>query len=603
MKLRVKFFILFLLTGIFMVMHLSASAQVDSTKKSENFIGKMIDNFKKDSTEEHPDQLKTNEQKYLKYEGNIIREIIIHKLPFGIPFSDTTKKLVNTLTKLANTLHHTTKTQVIKNNLFFKPDEPLKPYLMADNERFLRQLTYLQDAGFIVVPVAPGSDSVDVIVMVKDVFSLGGAIGSLGMSQSEVLMQEDNFAGSGNAGIIYGLYDASRNKNLAFGGEYIRRNFGGSFIDGRIGYQSFYPVFNGPKEDNYYYINLLKPLVNRYMQWTYELDLGYHSTRNLYTSDSLYKSDFRYRYSKYEAWAGYNINAKQFTFEDESSKLRKLVGLRFIRQKFKDIPEKYFSTYDWRYADLMGLLATVTFYRQNFYKTKYIYGFGRNEDIPEGLTLSLTSGYTIKENRTRPFLGFNYQRYHFNKQENYIGYTLRAEGFLNNSSIEDINLLVSVNYFDHLKSMGTKWKQRFFLNLDAAQQVNTILNEPLYLNSKFGLPEFGRNDVGGTLRATAKAESVFFSPWSLAAFRFAPFVFSNVSVFSPYQSKSKIYTSVGGGMRTRNESFVFGTIEIKGFYFPQKNFHNSNFSLELTTNVIFKYNSQFVKKPDFIEIN
>jgi hypothetical protein len=151
--------------------------------------------------------------------------------------------------------------------------------------------------------------------------------------------------------------------------------------------------------------------------------------------------------------------------------------------------------------------------------------------------------------------------------------------------------------------MGTKWKQRFFLNLDAAQQINSILNEPLYLNSKFGLPEFGRNDVGGTLRATAKAESVFFSPWSLAAFRFAPFVFSNVSVFSPYQSKSKIYTSVGGGLRTRNESFVFGTIEIKGFYFPQKNFHNSNFSLELTTNVIFKYNSQFVKKPDFIEIN
>ena len=110
MKLRVKFFILFLLTGIFMAMHLSSSAQVDSTKKPENFIGKMIDNFKKDSTEEHPDQLKTNEQKYLKYEGNIIREIIIHKLPFGIPFSDTTKKLVNTLTQLANTLHHTTKT-------------------------------------------------------------------------------------------------------------------------------------------------------------------------------------------------------------------------------------------------------------------------------------------------------------------------------------------------------------------------------------------------------------------------------------------------------------------------------------------------------------
>jgi hypothetical protein len=605
MKLRLKILMPFLLTGIFLLINFTLTAQKDTIpeKKTESLLEKMIQNFKKDTTIDHTNQLITNEQKYKKYEGFIIRDVVIHKLPFGIPFSDTTKKLVNTLTKMANTLHHITRTKVIENNLFFRKDDVVKPFLMADNERFLRQLTYLQDAEFIVVPVAPHSDSVDVIVMVKDVFSLGGAIGSLGLQQSQVQMQEDNFNGSGNAGILYGLYDVNRKNNFAFGGEFIRRNIGGSFIDGTIGYQSFYPVYNGPKEENFYYVNLMKPLVNRYMQWTYELDLSYHSTRNLYDPDSVYLSDFRYRYHNYEAWAGYNINAKQFTAEEESSKLRKLVGLRVIEQKFNEVPSKYFSSYNWRYANLFGFLATITFYRQNFYKTKYIYGFGRNEDIPEGLTMSLTSGYTIKQKRSRPFVGFNYERYHYNKRNNYLGYKVRAEGFLNNSSIEDINLLFGVNYFDHLKPLGTKWKQRFFLNLDAAQQVNSILNEPLFLNSQFGLPEFGRNDIGGTLRATAKAESVFFSPWSVAAFRFAPFVFSNMSVFSPYLSKTKLYTSVGGGLRTRNESFVFGTIEIKGFYFPQKNFHNSSFSLQLTTNVIFKYNSQFVNKPDFIKVN
>jgi len=585
-------------------MPFSLFAQKDtlSEKKTERLLEKMIENFRKDTSED-VNAFKTNEQKYNKYEGSVIRDIIIHKVPFGIAFSDTSQKLVTSLTKLANTLHHITKTQVIKNNLFFKSREKVKPFLMADNERFLRQLPYLRDAEFIVVPVAPHSDTVDVIVMVNDVFSLGGAIGSLGLKQSQVQLQEDNFAGSGNATVLYALYDAERKKNLAFGGEYIRRNIGGSFIDGVLGYQSFYPVFNGPKEENFYYLNLLKPLINRYMEWTYELDVSYHSTRNLYTNDSTYLADYKYRYHNIEAWAGYNINAKEFTSKEESSKLRKLIGMRFINQKFNEIPHKYFSSYNWQYANLMGLLATVTFYRQNFYKTQYIYGFGRNEDIPEGLTLSFTSGYTIKQNKPRSFLGFNYERYHFNKKRNYIGYKLGAEGFLNKTSIEDINLLVSVNYFDHLKSVGTKWKQRFFLNVDAAQQVNSILNEPLFLNSKFGLPEYGRNNIGGTLRATVKAESVFFSPWSLAAFKFAPFVFSNVSVFSPYLSASKLFTSVGGGLRTRNESFVFGTIEVKGFYFPQKNFHNSSFSLELSTNVIFKYNSQFVKKPDFIVVN
>ncbi len=607
-----KYLISFSLVSIFFSMHLPLFGQVDTLpqKKFDEYFetrkglfGKVIKTFRKDTTEvDHAYELKRNDEAYNKYAGRIIRNIIIKKLPFGIPFSDTSKNFISGLTKLANELHHITRTKVIKNNLFFKENDSVRPYLMADNERFLRQLPYLQDAGFIVVPITSNSDSVDVIVIIKDVFSLGGAIGSLGLKQSQIQFREDNFAGSGNVGVLHALFDSKRKNNFAFGGEYIRRNIGGSFIDGSLGYQSFYPSITGPKEENIYYLSLMKPLINRYMRWTYELDASYHSTRNKYTSDSIYISDYRDRYHTLEAWAGYNINT-DFTNQEESNKLRKLVGLRFINQKFQAIPSKYDSFYYWRFANLTGLLATVTFYRQNFYKTQFIYGFGRNEDIPEGLLFSLTSGYTIKQGKSRPFLGFNYEKAHFNNKKNYISFTIRAEGFLNNKSVEDINLLGEIKYFDHLKTIGTKWKQRFFLNLGVAQQINSILNEPLYANSKFGLPEYGNNLLGGTLRTIAKAESVFFSPWSLASFRFAPFVFSNVSVFSPYLSNTRLFTSVGGGLRTRNESFVFGTIEIKGYYFPQKNFYNSNFSLDLSTNVIFKYNSQFVKKPDFIEIN
>lgn len=575
-----------------------------NSEKEKTFVGKVIGNFKKDTTA--PDritELRTNEEAFIPYSGKIIRNIIIKRLPFGITIADTSRKLINALTSLANDLHHVTKIKVIRRNLFFKSGQPLMPFLMADNERFLRQLLYLQDADFKVVYPHSHSDSVDVIVEVKDVFSLGGAVNSLGLQRSEIEFREDNFAGSGNAGVVYALYDTKRSSTFSFGGEYIRRNIGGSFIDGKIGYQSFYPTFNGTKEDNNYYLSLSKPLVNRYMKWTYELDASFHATRSRYGSDSLYFSDTRYRYNNFEGWAGYNMNARDFTPEEENTKLRKLIGLRYITRKFQQVPEKYKSVYNWQYADLMGLLGTLTFYRQNFYKTQFIYGFGRNEDIPQGLIMSFTTGYTIKENQSRPFIGFNYEHYQFNKNNNYLSYTIRAEGHLNQKSIEDINLLGSVFYFDHLKSIGTKWKQRFFLNLDFAQQINSVLNEPLFANSSFGLPEYGQDWVGGTLRTTAKAESVFFSPYSIVAFRFAPFVFSNVGLFAPYQAPKKILSAIGGGIRTRNESFVFGTIELKGYYFPQKNFYNESFRFSLTTNLIFKYNTQFVKKPDFIQVN
>ena len=461
---------------------------------------------------------------------------------------------------------------------------------------------------FFVRRTAPGSDSVDVTVEVKDVFSLGGAINSLGLKQTNLEFREDNFAGTGNAAVAYALYDDSRKNNFAFGGEYNSRNMGGSFVDGKIGYHSFYPTLRGPKEDNHYYLNLVKPLVNRYMQWIYEFDASYHSTSNLYSRDSLYISDIRYRYYNVEAWAGYNINAKDFTEQEESQKLRKLIGLRVVNQKFLQLPAIYESKYNWQYPDLQAILGTLTFYRQNFYKTKYIYGFGRNEDIPEGLLLNLTAGYTIKQNIPRPFIGFNFEQYQFNKEKNYFSYSVKAEGFLDHKKIEDINFLGSLFYFDHLKQIGSKWKQRLFLNVDLAQQVNSVLNEPLFANSQFGMPQYGSDyvgteRVGGTLRATAKAESEFFSPWSLVSFKFAPFVFSNVSVFSPYHSDTKILTAVGTGIRTRNESFIFGTIELKGYYFPNKNFYNENFRFSLSTNLIFKYNTQFVKKPDFIRVN
>ena len=577
--------------------------------KQQTFLDKIINNFKKDSTEiDYSTQLKSNEEAFKPYEGLIIRNIIIERVPFGVSIGDTSYRLMNSLTKLANDLHHITKMNVVRKNLFFKKGQPLKPYLMADNERFLRQLLYLQDAEFFVSKTYPRSDSVDIVVEVKDVFSLGGAINSLGIKQSGVELREDNFAGSGNAGVLYSLYDDKRDKNFAFGGEYNSRNIGGSFVDGKIGYQSFYSSITGPKEDNNYYIDFHKPLVNRYMQWTYEFSAAYHATRNLYNSDSLYYSDVRYRYYNIEAWGGYNINASDFTSKEESKKLRKLISVRYLDQKFLNVPDKYQEVYDWKYPTINAALATLTFYRQNFYKTQYIYGFGRNEDIPEGLLFSITTGYTERQTAKRPFIGFDFESYHFNKKENYLSYKIAAEGYLHHSTVEDLNFVGSLFYFDHLKSIGTKWKQRFFLNFDLAQQVNTVFNQPLFANSQFGLPEYGNEvldneRVGGTLRSTVKFESEFFSPWSLVAFRFAPFVFSNVSAFSPYQYKTKVLSSVGGGIRTRNESLIFGTIELRTYYFPQENFYGERFRFSISTNVIFKYNTQFVKKPDFITIN
>ncbi|MEO6820599.1 MAG: hypothetical protein ABI266_03520 [Ginsengibacter sp.] len=599
---RSAHFLLSIVTIFFLLLtYLPASAQQDTTRSwSRNFISGIMGNFRRDTAliDNKPRRI---DEVYKKYDGLIIREIYAERIPFGIAFSDT-GRVTNTLIRLSNTMHHLTKVSVIKRNLFFKENDTIQHFLLGDNERFLRQLPYFQDAQFLVVPV-DGTDSADIIVVTKDLFTLGGEIGSLGFQKSDVQVREDNIRGGGNAFVLYALYDAKRKGKVALGSEYIQRNIGGSFLDAKIGYQSYYNSFNAPKEENFYYFNVVKPLVNRYQRWTYELNLSYNETRNRYYSDSIYKTNFRYNFYNIDAWTAYNLHAKNFGELDENSKLRKLLGLRVIERQTKTVPLKFDSLTNWEFADLTAVLGTVSFYRQNFYKTKYIYGFGRNEDIPEGLLLTLTGGYTIKEKEKRPFIGFNYERSYFNTRKNYVSYKLRAEGYLNDKSLEDISLLVSVFYFDRLKRMGLKWNQRFFINFDVAKEIKPVLNEPLFINSIYGIPQYGNLDQGGTFRGVLKAESVFFSPWSVASFRFAPFLFSNLAVYSPYYANTRLFSSLGGGLRTNNESLVFGTIELKAYFFPQKNLTNDRFRFDISTNVRFKYKTQFVQKPDFIEVN
>jgi hypothetical protein len=577
-------------------------------KTRKGFIGKMFKGLTKDTTDvQKANDLKRNDEPYKQFEGAVIRHVIVKDLPFGIPLDDTSQKVVTAFTRLANTLHHTTRSTVIRNNLFFRERDSLVPYLMADNETYLRQLPYLQDAIIEVVPVdSMRIDSVDVLVIVKDLFSLGLSIPSIGLKNTDIAIKEDNITGSGNGFVIHGLYDISRRRNFGGGVEYVLRNISRSFINLNVGYQSYYPNIVGLKEENLYYLRLTKPLINRYKHWTYELDGSYHSTRNMYSSDSIYYNDIRYRYYNFDAWAGYNLNSTGYTTEEEDKKLRKLVALRIIDQQFQDLPAKYISDYNWRYANLTGAIASLSFYRQNFYKSQFIYSFGINEDIPEGLNLTLTAGYTKKQDLSRPFIGLNYERSAFNTKNNYFSYTFRAEGYLDHKKLEDINLFGTIDYFDHLKAIGPKWKQRTFIDIGIAKQINTELNEPLYIDSKYGLPEFRNGPVGGSLRASVKAESVFYSPWHLESFRFAPFVFGNAGLFTPYNTpinSSNIYTVVGGGLRTRNESLIFGTLELKGYYFLKKNIYNENWRFDISTDITFKYNTQLVRKPDFIQVN
>lgn len=607
-------YVLFFILGALVHLPLLCDAQEDTVKKNvlneylltrKGIFGRLAKVLMTDTSENSAAGLQRNDIGFQKYRGRIIRNIRIERLNFGTPIFDTSRRGSSILTRLSNKVHRKTYERIIENNLFFKKNDSIQPFLLGDNERYLRDLPYLRDARITVRPIRGRRDSVDIIVLTKDVFSIGPEASSVTPTDTRVALTEQNLAGTGNGLSVKGLFDKRRTKKFGYGLDYTWRNISGSFIDAYFGYQNFSPTITGNKEENAYYVRLNRPLANSYMRWTYAFEASRHVTANMYSDDSLYFSDYRYSYNNFDIWGGLNVNASFLDKYVRGQRLRGLIGLRMLSQKFDALPARLTNAYDPRYANTRGVLATLSLFAQNFYKTQYIYGFGRNEDIPEGINAGFTTGYIQKQNRSRPYLGIQFERYYFTSNKHYLDITIRAEGSPHKKRIEDITALGNIDFFNRLKTLG-KWQQRTFLSAGIAWQINSVYNQPLFLESEYGLPEFRNGNMAGYFRATAKGESVFYSPLSIAYFKFAPFVFCNTSLFTPQHqsfSHSRLYTSIGGGLRTRNESLIFGTIELRAYYFPKKNFYDKSFKIELNTNLRFKYNSQLVDRPDFLQAN
>lgn len=602
---------------VMLMTRLPLQAQTDTARrqgvdsfllKQKGILGDLARNLVADTSAPPPqDGLQRNDKIFQRYRGRIIRNIRIQSLDFGVSLNDTTKGLSNNLTKLANNLHRKSREYVIRKNLFFRENQPLYPFLLADNERHLRDQEFLQDALIIVTPVRGSRDSVDVTVRTKDVFSIGGRARMHNLTSFSVEPREDNVWGTGDRVALRMLFDNDRAKKVGLGAEYIARNIAGSFIDGYVGAINFADAFNtGKEQETMYYLRFIKPLVNQYMQWTYALDLTDHRTANMYADDSLYLTDHQYSYYSVDAWAGLNMSADKLTGKSYEDRLRKLISLRFIQRHFDLVPFKFEGGYNWRYANLTALLGSFSIFRQEYYKTQYIYGFGRNEDVPEGIDISATGGWTKKDGRERPYLGLDFQRYYFTVGESYFNYTARAGAFLYKKKFEDIDILLNLEHFSKLRSLGGNWKLRHFMGAGIGRQVNKSLSQPLMIRNQFGLNEFDNGEAPGDTRIAVRWESVFFTPWNFINFRFAPFAFGNAALFTLEGSKfsdSKIYSSIGGGIRTRNEALIFGTLEFKAYYFPRKNFLNESYRLEFNSNVRFRYNRQFIKRPEFVNLN
>ncbi len=542
-----------------------------------------------------------SEQTFLQYEGRIIRKIIVRKIGFERSIYDTAKrKIVNDVTRIANSLHTNTRVQVIKDNLFFREKKPLDPYKLADNERHLRDLDFILDATIVVRPVRRSRDSVDVIVVTRDVFSLGGSFTPSSTDAYRFGIYDANLAGMGQRIELNGLYDADRSPNIGRQVLYFKNSVGGSFINATLSYTELNNGSSlGLENEHAVFFRLDRPLISPYTRMAGGMEFSQNWSANVFNESRTIFRD--YAYGIRDVWVGYNIGIKNRT----TNRNRHFVAVRSFNQHFSKQPAQAVEQTNPLYNDQSFILGEVSFFNQNFYKTRYIYGFGRTEDVPYGKQLTLLAGQVRQLNRDRPYVGAEVVKSFVRKNGDFNTLSFSAGGFYFNERIEDVVLLANASLFSRIVELR-QFKVRHSLNISYSSILNQAIILPLRLNSEFGLRRFSADSLVGNKRLGIHAESVLFTPLTVLGFRFAPLVFADMAMIAPKNQNlfnQQAYFALGGGIRTRNENLVFGTIELRFYYFPVVTEGLDPFRLTLSSNLQVKYSSGFVKKPAFIRYN
>lgn len=542
-----------------------------------------------------------SEAAYKRFQGRIIRKIIITHIGFERNINDTTRyKVVNDITRIANSLHGTTKTQIIRNNLFIREGKPLDPYRLADNERYLRDLNFILDARIVVKPVRGNRELVDVQVFTRDVFSFGGSFNPRSTSDYRFKLYDANVSGQGQGIQFNGVIDSDRDPTFGYQVLYTKNSIRGSFINAAVAYTQINSGASyGLENEHAVLLKLDRPLVSPYTRWAGGMEWSRNWSTNAFNvADTAFRS---YIYTIKDFWIGYNIGIKNKT----ENRNRHFVGIRTFNQRFSERPFQEIEFSNPTYNNRTYILGEVTFYNQNFYRTKYIYGFGRTEDVPYGRRFTILFGQQKQFGSSRPYLGAEYEKSVFRKNGDFQQYTLKAGAYKNNGDLEDIAVLASASFFSRLIPwQGLKIRQS--AGIGYAAIVNENFSLPLRINNEYGIDRFQNDSIIGTQRLGISLETLFFMRPTLLGFHFAPFVFTEMAMVAPKNEplfRQKAYFGLGGGIRTRNENLIFGTIELRMFYFPVIAEDLSHFKITLSSNLRIKYSSGFVKAPAFIDYN
>jgi hypothetical protein len=504
-----------------------------------------------------------SEVPFLPYKNLIIRNITLQKLKvFGPTINDPNRQPTTSIGAFANKTHIMTYDWVIKNHLLFKKGQPIDPSTLADNERLLRELPFIEDAVIRVKNISLNGDSADLVVVVKDNLAKGFDVTSKDLKSVYVDVWDKNILGTGQE-IDNDYYNNYRNvPQKGYDGYFKMQNIAGSYINSQIGYSAY-----GNKGYN---IRLWRDFLTQKTKYA-----GAINFQNMDGYTLLEDSNKNYVYRPlggkvWSAWLGRAFPIRPLFMSNTSHENLVLSGgiyawdyltRPFVAENFR-----------YQYQNKTQYLINLSFSSQGYYRSSLIYNYGRTEDIPYGLLIKLTHGVEVDEFMTRLYYGVSIAKGNFVDNIGYFNGSLAWGGFLGeqNVHLQQEVLKFNANFFSNLIVVG-QYKFRHFINVRFTDGFFRNQDEYISINDLSGIRGFQSDSIHGAQRFVASFESVCFTPYYLAGFRFAVFGFADLGWIGASNKlifNYPLYSGFGIGFRFRNEHLVFKTFQIRLAYYP-----------------------------------
>lgn len=524
-----------------------------------------------------------SENDYSAYSGKRIGKITINRLPvFGSDINHIPHDPYEGQ-GILNKSHINTLEFIIRNNLLFSSGDTISPITLSDNERLLRDLPFIDDARIIVFPTT--ENEVDLMVVTKDVYSIGGSFSPFGFNKGKIAIFDNNIFGFGHELGFEMPFDNAENDSPGFGAHFIIDNPGRSFARIRL-------FYNNGIGENSYGLDVARRFVSSTTKYAGGVQIR-RVDKNKALDTLQLDTPLRYAFQDYWVARSFLLNRDNVT--------RLLISGRYTNNNIFTRPEIGPDLYHplQRYKSFLGSIA---YSQQKFYKANLVHQYGRIEDVPHGGIIKVTLGREINEFKTRNYAASEFGFAKSFPEYGYLYFSTGLGAFINKGNTEQGIFNIKARYFSNLMPVG-RHMIRSFINIDYTRGFDRNLDENLFFTTEHGFSGIRNDSITGRQRLTLNLEAVVFNPVNIFGFKVALFGFADFSSLTgtnQLMTDGTMLSGLGIGMRIRNDNLIFNTFQIRIGIFPDAPLNSRMSNILVTGEETLKFDNFESGAPSMI---